>query len=89
MSDFYYFILLKDTIGAKKYFEKYTTIDFSFSTSKEFNFLNEIATALETGNLDSFTESVTNWDKTNVVDEWKTKILLKIKKLIDEEPSLT
>jgi hypothetical protein len=51
--------------------------------------LGEIGEALEKGDLDSFTESVTKWDKTNVMDEWKTKVLLKIKNMIDEEPSLT
>ena len=76
-------------IGAKKSFEKYTTIEFSFASTKEYSFLQEIADAIEKGDVEAFTDSVTKWDKTNVVDEWKTKILLKIKNLIDEEPSLT
>jgi alpha-soluble NSF attachment protein len=75
-------------IGAKKYFEKYTTIEFSFATTKEYLFLQEIADSIEKGDFEGFSDSVTKWDKTNVVDEWKTKILLNIKKSIEEEPSL-
>lgn len=76
-------------MGAKKNFERYGTIDFSFQTTKEFTFLQEIAETIEKGDIEEFSEIVTKWDRTNVVDEWKTKILLEIKKLIDEEPSLT
>lgn len=70
-------------------FEKYQTIDFSFPATKESAFLLEIAEAIEKGDVEAFSDCVTKFDKTNVVDEWKTKILLKIKNLIDEEPSLT
>lgn len=80
---------IQDMVGAKKTFEKYGTIDFSFQTSKEFAFLQEVAEAIEKGDMEAFSEIVTKWDRTNAVDEWKTKILLEIKKLIDEEPSLT
>ncbi len=76
-------------IGAKKFFEKYTTIDFSFASSKEYAFLQEIAESIENGDIEKFADAATKWDRTNVMDEWKTKILLKIKGLIDEEPSLT
>ena len=76
-------------IGAKKAFERYSSIDFTFSSTKEYGLLNDIAEAMEKGDLESFSDVVTKFDKTNVVDEWKTKILLKIKNSIDEEPSLT
>jgi hypothetical protein len=64
-------------------------MDFTFASTKEYTFLQEIAETIEKGDVEAFSDSVTKWDKTNVVDEWKTKILLKIKNLIDEEPSLT
>ena len=76
-------------IGAKKYFEKYSSIDFTFASTKEYALLNGITEAMEKGDLESFSDAVTKFDKTNVVDEWKTKVLLKIKNSIDEEPSLT
>lgn len=70
-------------------FEKYSIMDFSFANTKESAFLFEISDSIEKGNVEAFSDCVTKFDKTNVVDEWKTKILLKIKNLIDEEPSLT
>ena len=73
----------------QKHYEKYTTIDFSFGTTKEYAFPQEIADSIEKSDVESLSALVTKWNKANVVDEWKTKILLKIKNLIDEEPSLT
>ena len=51
--------------------------------------MKAIASAMETGDVDTFTELVIRWDRTNVMDEWKTEVLLKLKKMIDAEPSLT
>ena len=76
-------------MGARKSFERYGTVEFSFPTTKEHSFLLEVAETMEKGDLEAFSEIVTKWDRTNDVDDWKTKILLEIKNLIDEEPSLT
>lgn len=51
--------------------------------------MKAIAEALETGDVDTYTDLVVKWDKTNVMDDWKTEVLLKLKKMIDSEPSLT
>jgi alpha-soluble NSF attachment protein len=69
--------------------ERYNQIDSSFASSKEFEFLKSIAAAMESGDLDAFTELVIKWDRTNAMDEWKTEVLLKLKKMIDDEASLT
>lgn len=76
-------------VGAKKAFERYCQIDSTFASTKEYPFLTDIAAALEDGDVDAYTELVTKWDRTNAMDDWKTEILLKIKRMIDEEPSLT
>lgn len=80
---------LQDLVGAKRAFARYSTIDYAFSTSKEHELLDSLAAVIETGDVEQFTELVTKWDRTNAMDEWKTRVLLKIKQSMDEEPSLT
>jgi len=45
--------------------------------------------ATENGDVDMFTEKVIEYDKLTKLDDWKTTVLLKIKKGISEGPSLT
>jgi alpha-soluble NSF attachment protein len=82
-------LCLGDSVSAKRAIERYATLDPSFGASKEFSLLNEITAVIETGDVDEYTELITKWDRTNAMDEWKTKVFLKIKKSIEAEPSLT
>lgn len=82
-------LCLDDVVGAKKAIDRYSTLDGSFGASKEFVFLNEIVACLENGDADQFTEIVSKWDRTNAVDEWKTRVLLRLKRHMEAEPSLT
>lgn len=79
----------EDRVAAKRCIDGYPAIDASFGSTREFKLLTDILTALDGDDMEAFTVSVTTFDKTNALDDWKTKMLLKVKKNIDEEPGLT
>lgn len=80
----------EDRIAARRAIETYpATIEISFGQSKEYALLNDILGALEHEDVEAFTEAISTFDRTNPIDDWKTKILLKIKESFGEEQSLT
>lgn len=50
--------------------------------------VKDILTCVENGDVDMFTAKVYDFDQLTKLDQWKTSILLRIKKTILEEPSL-
>jgi len=77
----------EDLIGAQKALENYKTWDVSFPTSRECKFVEEIMQAVEKYDVDSFTQAVVDYDSVSKLDNWKTKILLKIKQGIQSNSS--
>ena len=68
---------------------KYTSLDTTFSTTREAKFINILTDAIEAGDGEMFTGAVYEFDQITKLDNWKTNILLKIKRGITEEPSIT
>jgi alpha-soluble NSF attachment protein len=59
------------------------------SSSIYFLFPKNVLDACEQEDVDAFTEHVTKFDQLTTLDPWKTTLLLRTKKLLQEEPSLT
>lgn len=74
---------------AKRNMEKYYTLDTTFSSTREAKFVNALIEVVEAGDVQGFTAACVDFDQVMRLDNWKTNILLKIKKTIDEEPTLT
>lgn len=68
---------------------KYTNQDVTFQATREFKFVNALIEAVEAGDQESFTGAVVEFDQVTKLDNWKTGMLLKIKRGIQEEPGLT
>lgn len=51
--------------------------------------MNAITEAVEGGDQEAFTAAVVEFDQVTKLDNWKTGMLLKIKRAIQEEPGLT
>jgi alpha-soluble NSF attachment protein len=68
---------------------KYGNQDTTFSSTREAKFLNALLEAAEAGDQESFTGAVVEFDQVTKLDNWKTGMLLKIKRGIQEEPTLT
>lgn len=68
---------------------KYASQDTTFSSTREAKFVNAITEAVEGGDQEAFTAAVVEFDQVTKLDNWKTGMLLKIKRAIQEEPGLT
>jgi len=68
--------------------QKYSTQDPAFPSTREAKFITALAEAVEAGDQEAFTGAVVEFDQVTKLDNWKTSILLKIKRSIHEEGGL-
>jgi alpha-soluble NSF attachment protein len=61
----------------------------TFPSTREAKFAQALIDAVKAGDQDAFGVVVFEFDQVSRLDNWKTTILLKIKKSIDDEPGLT
>ncbi|KAJ1502449.1 hypothetical protein HMI56_002691, partial [Coelomomyces lativittatus] len=73
----------EDAVGARRAIERYSEIDLTFSKQREFSFLNGLLEALESGDVDAFTSHVVEFDNLTKLDNWKTTLLLRVKKSME------
>jgi len=78
----------KDPGLVKRNLARYASLDTSFPSTREAKFVTALLEAINAGDLDQYTAVVGDYDQVTPLDNWKTGILLKIKKSIDEEPDL-
>lgn len=78
-------LAMKDTVTAKRNLSKYGSLDTTFPSTREAKFVSILADAVEGGDVETFTGAVFEFDQVTKLDNWKTSILLKVKKGIDEE----
>lgn len=77
-------------VALRRNLQKYGTQDVTFPSTREAKFLDAIATARETADIDAFTGAVVDFDQVTKLDNWKTAILLKIKRTLEaDEEDLT
>jgi len=69
----------EDLVGAQKALDNYKNWDVSFATSREGKFVEEIIQAVEKYDVEAFTQAVVDFDAVIKLDNWKTKVLLKVK----------
>jgi alpha-soluble NSF attachment protein len=79
----------QDIITAKRNMGNYSTKDVAFPSTREAKFINALFDAIEAGDPEMFTSAVVQWDQVTKLDNWKTSILLKIKRGMQDEPGLT
>ncbi|KAG0182123.1 hypothetical protein DFQ28_000759 [Apophysomyces sp. BC1034] len=79
-----------DLVKTRQALEKYCTLDITFENTREYQFLqaSSILDCVENGDVELFTQKVYEFDQLTKLDNWKTNILLRIKKSIGEESSL-
>ncbi|OBZ79863.1 Vesicular-fusion protein SEC17 [Grifola frondosa] len=82
-------LAMGDTVTAKRNLTKYGSLDTTFVSTREAKFVGVLVDAVEAGDVETFTAAVFEFDQVTKLDNWKTNILLKIKKSIDEAPGLT
>lgn len=83
-------LCLGDEVGASRAVETYGSMDSSFSSSREGKLLQDVLASVQDGDVETFTNTVYDYDSISKLDEWKTTILLKIKNTIkDADEDLT
>ncbi|KAJ2341225.1 vesicular-fusion protein S17 [Coemansia erecta] len=83
-------LAIPDAIGAAEALKRYQDLDPSFVKSRECGFLDEIIGDIQNGDLQSFTDHVANYDRVSQLDNWKTTLLLRIKRqVVEAEEDLT
>lgn len=73
-----------DVVRAKLSIEKYQSLDMTFAGTREFKFLHDLSNATEASDAQQFTDIVAEFDKMTRLDNWKTTLLLRIKKGLGE-----
>lgn len=79
----------QDVVTAKRNMAKYSTQDATFNSTREAKFVLALIEAVENGDSEAFTGAVVEFDQVTKLDNWKTNILLKIKRSIQDEMALT
>ncbi len=68
--------------------DEFRKADPSFSSTREARFLAELIQAVEEQDLETFATVVQEFDRITRLDKWKTEVLLKIRKSMEEEDDL-
>ncbi|KAI9310917.1 soluble NSF attachment protein [Dichotomocladium elegans] len=75
----------EDVVRSRQALNSYCGMDLSFETTREYQLLKNIMDSIDSGDVEKFTQDVYEYDKLTRLDPWKTAILLKIKKSIEQE----
>jgi len=77
-------MVVQDIVTVKRNLLKYGNQDSTFPSTREAKFATTMAEAVEAGDQDMFTASVGDYDSVTRLDNWKTAILLKIKRNLEQ-----
>ncbi|KAI4306517.1 hypothetical protein L6164_029788 [Bauhinia variegata] len=82
-----------DVVAITNALERYQELDPTFSGTREYRFLADIAAAIDEEDIAKFTDVVKEFDSMTPLDSWKTTLLLRVKEKIKakelEEDDLT
>lgn len=82
-----------DVVAVTNALERYEELDPTFSGTREYKLLCNLAEALDEGDVVKFTDAVQEYDSMTRLDSWKTTLLLRVKNTIklkeEEEDDLT
>jgi alpha-soluble NSF attachment protein len=71
-------------VTANRSAQTYIGKDNTFSATREYQFADALIKAVEAGDEEGYTAAVVEFDRITKLDNWKTAILLKIKKSIGD-----
>ncbi|KAJ8656448.1 hypothetical protein O0I10_007771 [Lichtheimia ornata] len=75
----------EDMVRAQQALNSYCGMDMSFEQTREYQLLKGVLGCIDSGDVEQFTQVVYDYDKLTRLDPWKTAVLLKIKKSIEQE----
>jgi alpha-soluble NSF attachment protein len=82
-----------DPVAITNSLERYQEIDPTFSGTREYKLLADLAASMDEGDIAKFTDAIKEFDSMTRLDPWKTTLLLRakneLKKKEDDEDDLT
>ncbi|KAG4180358.1 hypothetical protein ERO13_A10G160800v2 [Gossypium hirsutum] len=85
--------LCKGDVAITNALERYQELDPTFSGTREYKFLADIASSIDEEDVTKFTDVVKEFDSMSPLDSWKTTLLLRVKEKLKakemEEDDLT
>ncbi|CCH42269.1 Beta-soluble NSF attachment protein [Wickerhamomyces ciferrii] len=78
------YLAADDSVAANKYIQEALNIDSSFQTTREYNLTKDVLDSVNEGDPEKLSNTLYEYDQFSKLDNWKTKILLKIKNSIVE-----
>jgi len=79
------FLAMGDSIAAQQALQRYQSIDFTFSDSREGKFCAALTQCLEEFDTEGFATACFEYDRISKLDPWKTTLLVKVKRSIEEQ----
>jgi alpha-soluble NSF attachment protein len=73
-----------DAIGAQQAQTKYENLDYTFGESREGKFGAQLIECIEGMDAEGFSTACYEYDRISKLDPWKTSILVKVKRTIDD-----
>lgn len=74
-----------DPIGASQALQRYEGVDYTFGESREGKFARQLVECVENYDAEGFGTACFEYDRISKLDPWKTSILVKVKKTIDDQ----
>ncbi|KVI12079.1 alpha-soluble NSF attachment protein-like [Cynara cardunculus var. scolymus] len=71
-----------DVVAITNALERYQELDPTFSGTREYKLLSDLAAAVDDEDVAKFTDAVKEFDSMTKLDEWKTSLLLRVKLLL-------
>ncbi|CAZ81469.1 unnamed protein product [Tuber melanosporum] len=75
----------RDKIALTKALDNYVDLDPTFRSTREFQLLNDMLEADNSSDAEVFADKIFQYDQMSKLDKWKTTMLLRVKKSIEEE----
>ena len=73
-----------DSIGASQAYGRFDSLDYTFGESREGKFARQLVDCVEGFDVEGFATSCFEFDRISKLDPWKTSILVRVKRSIDE-----
>jgi len=77
-----------DSIAGAQAVSKYNNLDYTFGDSREGKFCSALVECVESFDSDGFATACFEYDRISKLDDWKTSILVKVKKTIEDEAGI-
>lgn len=74
-----------DAIAAQQATDRYQTLDYTFGSAREGKFASQLIECVEGFDAEGFATACYEYDRVSKLDPWKTSILVKVKRTIDDD----